>query len=190
MGSAQTSSKQRVKKRKEKDLLRIFLGNEEPDAYTKLTFYILLIVSMLFLIWNVVGFIAISYQHLLYTHRHVEIDAIFAQRGSQLGFTAEEFTHRLSVLFIASICCWTVILGALALLWRKNTRYFPILIVCAIFYIAMHLFYLGYGYFKTDTSAFDKIALLTLFAVAILHSLILKREKSGSGLSFFGEDDE
>jgi hypothetical protein len=190
MGSAQTSKKQSDKKVMKNSLVRLFLGNDTPDIYTKLTFNILFIISFIFLIWNIAGFIAISYQDLLYVHRHVAIDSLFAQRAEKLGFTADEFTHRLSIFFIFGICCWIMMFSALALLWRKNSLYLPILLFGTLFYVGMHIFYLGYDYFKTDTSSFDKLALLTLFAISILHSFILKREQSGASLSFFGEDDE
>jgi cation transport ATPase len=127
---------------------------------------------------------------LIHIHRHVSIDSIFSERAATLGYSADEFTHRLGVLFTISIVCWLIILAALVLLWRKNTLYFTIIISGALLYLAMHCFYIGYDYFRTDTSLFDKAALIVLFVMAGLHFLMLKKEQSGESLSFFGEDDE
>ena len=189
MGSTQTSKKQRLSEGQGNSLIRFFLGTKDPDAYTKVTFYTLLAITGLFLIWNLVGYAALSYQHLIHIHRHVSIDLIFAERAKTLGYSAEEFVHRLDVLFTTSIVCWVIILGALVLLWRKNTLYFPIVICGALLYLAMLFFYIGYDYFRTDTSIFDKVALIVLFVMSILHYFIMKKEQSGESLSFFGEDD-
>jgi len=189
MGSTQTSKKQRSSEGQGNSLIRFFLGTKDPDAYTKVTFYTLLVITGLFLVWNIVGYAALSYQHLIHIHRNVSIDRIFAERATALGYSAEEFSHRLGVLFTMSIVCWLIILGALVLLWRKNTLYFPIIIGSALLYLAMLFFYIGYDYFRTDTSLFDKVALLVLFVMAGLHFFILKKERSGESLSFFGEDD-
>jgi hypothetical protein len=48
---------------------------------------------------------------------------------------------------------------------------------------------LGYDYFRTDTSIFDKLSLLFVLVISTLHYFILKKEQSGEGLSFFGEGD-
>jgi hypothetical protein len=188
MARTQTSSKQRSKYAQENGLLRVIFGEREPDAYTKITFYTLGTLACLFLLWNIVGYIALSYQHLIHVHRHVAIDTIFAERGAQLGFSAQEFTDRLSTLFLVSIGCWMLIMCALVLLWRKKTVYFPLLIAGTCIYVGMLFFYLGYDYFKTDTSVFDKASLLVIFVMSTLHYFLLKKEQAGEGLSFFGED--
>ncbi len=189
MARTQTSSGQRAKESRENWLLRILLGQNEPDAYTKITFYILLTLASLFLVWNTVGYVALTFQHLIHVHRHVAIDTIFAERGAKLGFSAEEFTSRLTTLFVLSILCWLIVLSSLAMLWQKKTSYFPLLITGVVIYVGMLFFYLGYDYFRTDTSAFDKISLIVIFVMSTLHYFILKKEESGEGLSFFGEDD-
>ena len=190
MGSTQTYKKQRSKEGGGISFVRILLGKSEPDSYTKVTFYTLIPISILFLIWNCVGYVALCYQHFIHIHRHVSIDTIFAERASQLGYSPEEFTHRLSVLFIMSIACWLIILSALILLWRKNTLYFPLILTGGLLYLVLLFFYIGYDYFRTDTSMFDKIALIVLFVMSGLHFFILKKEQSGQSLNFFGEDDE
>jgi len=189
MGSTQTSKKQRSSEGQGNSLIRLFLGTKDPDAYTKVTFFTLLAITGLFLIWNLVGYAAISYQHLIHIHRHVSIDQIFAERATTLGYSAEEFSHRLGVLFTMSIFCWLIILVSLALLWRKNILYFPIIMSGALLYLAMLFFYIDYDYFRTDTSVFDKVALIVLFVMSILHYFIMKKEQSGDNLSFFGEED-
>jgi hypothetical protein len=188
MAGKQTSSEQRSKQGQENGLLRLILGKREPDAYTKITFYTLFALAVLFLVWNIVGYVALRYQHLIHVHRHVAIDSIFAERGAQLGFSAEEFTDRLSTLFLVSIVCWLLVFSSLVLLWRKNNVYFPVLISGVLMYVCMLFFYLGYDYFRTDTSLFDKIALLIVLVMATLHYFLMKKEQAGEGLSFFGED--
>ena len=189
MGSTQTSRKQRSSEVHGNSLTRFLLGTKDPDSYTKVTFYTLLFITGLFLVWNIVGYAALSYQHLIHIHRHVSIDSIFSERAATLGYSAEEFTHRLGVLFTMSIVCWLIILVALVLLWRKNTLYFPIIMSGTLLYLSMLFFYIGYDYFHTDTSLFDKIALLVLCVMSVLHFFMLKKEQSGESLSFFGEDD-
>lgn len=190
MARKQTSSEQRAKQKQENGLLRLLLGEVEPDAYTKITFYTLLSLAALFLLWNVVGYIALNYQHLIHLHRHVAIDTIFAERGVKLGFAAEEFTERLTTLFVVSIGCWLLIISALILMWRKKKMYYPVLISGMVIYLCMLFFYLGYDYFRTDTSVFDKISLLIVLVMSSLHYFLMKKEQAGDGLSFFDEDDD
>jgi uncharacterized membrane protein len=190
MARTQTSTGQRTRQRQDNWLLRFILGESEPDAYTKITFYTVGIIAFLFLVWNIVGYVALTFQHLIHVHRHVAIDSIFAERGAKLGYSAKEFTDKLSTLFCVSIVCWLLILFSLVLLWRKSTRYFPLLMAGLVIFVGMLFFYLGYDYFRTDTSAFDKISLIVIFVMSTLHYFILKKEQSGEGLSFFDGDAE
>ena len=54
----------------------------------------------------------------------------------------------------------------------------------------MNVFYLSYTYFMEDTTAYDKIALLILIASIIFHTYLMKNERNGGSISFFGETTE
>ena len=59
-----------------------------------------------------------------------------------------------------------------------------------IFYVGMILFFVSFRYFVEDVTFFDKVCLLVLVLSTILHSFLMRNERSGGSISFFGEVDE
>ncbi|MFT6984045.1 MAG: hypothetical protein ACJAUD_002825 [Crocinitomicaceae bacterium] len=57
-------------------------------------------------------------------------------------------------------------------------------------YLGMSIFYLSFTYFAQDTTMFDKIALLVLGLILIMHSYLMGNERKGGSISFFGESQE
>jgi hypothetical protein len=53
----------------------------------------------------------------------------------------------------------------------------------------MNVFYLSFQYFKEDTTMYDKITLLILITSTVLHYSLMRGERNGGSLNFFGEAD-
>jgi hypothetical protein len=75
-------------------------------------------------------------------------------------------------------------------MWRKDLRFIYFHFGGTLFYLGMLIFYLSFGYYKEDTTFFDKVTFLAMNANAVMYYLLLRREKSGGSLSFFGEEDD
>ena len=52
------------------------------------------------------------------------------------------------------------------------------------------MFYLSFTYFAQDTTAYDKVALLIFIASISIHGYLMKNEREGGTISFFGESTQ
>lgn len=173
----------------EKVRIMIF-GEEKPDKYTQASFYLGLVIWIIFFIWSFASYLAISFREMILDQKGISVEKIIIERGEQLGFEGTEFLDRLMTFHSISMICWVVVLIGLILLWRKDFRFAWYIFGGTVFYTGMMLFYLNYSYFRDDTTFFDKIALLTFVANAAMYLFMLEKEESGGSLSFFGEEDD
>jgi hypothetical protein len=172
--------------------LRNFIfGKESPDTYTKFSFFLALVIWAIFLIWSVLGTVAIRMREVIFDQKEIDVTAMIEQRGTELGFEPNAFIGRLEAFHALSIGFWGVVFIGLVLLWRKNERFIYVFFTGCGLYLLFMWVMLGFGYYSQDTTFFDKIA----FAILVLHTAVyaffLKREKQGNKVNFFGmEDDE
>ena len=168
----------------------MIFGEEKPDKYTQASFYLGLVIWIIFFIWSFASYLAISFREMILDQKGISVEKIIIERGEQLGFEGTEFIDRLMTFHSISMICWVVVLIGLILLWRKDVRFAWYIFGGTAFYTGMMLFYLNYSYFRDDTTFFDKIALLTFVANAAMYLFMLRKEESGGSLSFFGEEDD
>src|SRR3989338_1967035 len=156
-------------------LIRIrnfIFGKETPDNYTKFSFFLALVIWSIFLIWSVLGSIAIRMREMIVDQKEIDVTEMIEARGIELGFEPNAFIDRLEAFHALSICFWLVVFIGLVLLWRKNERF-------------VYFFFTGCGFFL-----FFFLVVLVFFFFNFYIIYFLKREKSGQQLNFFGVDDE
>lgn len=173
-----------------KRIRNFLLGKERPDIYTRITFWIALIISLVFLLWNVLGYVAVSSQDWILSEKGIDIGKIIDQRGEQLGFASGEFSSRLSTFYSISAICWIVLISGLFLLYRKRRTYIYMVFGAIAFFFGMIFFYIGFGYFVEDITFMDKVALLILLCFVVVHAFLIRNERQGRSISLFGEDED
>lgn len=170
-----------------RQLRNLIFGLKIPDVYTRLTFYINLVIWTTFLIWDILSYVALTSTDLFVEQKGIPIEQIISERGAVLGFAEGEFLAHLTTYHSIGIICWLVFLFGLILMYRKNKRYIYFCLGALIFYFGMCIFYIGFAYFLEDTTAYDKIALLIMVASIIVHASLMGNSHSGYRAGFFGE---
>ncbi|MEY3236905.1 MAG: hypothetical protein RI883_1006 [Bacteroidota bacterium] len=165
-------------------------GSEKPDNYTQVTFYLNFVFWVIFFIWSFASYLTISYRHLIFEQKKIPVELIIKARGEVLGFESTDFLNRLLIFHSFSLICWTLVFIGLVLIWRKNEKFVYFFFGGMLLYALMLIFYLNFDYFMDDTTTFDKIILLAMNANALMYFVLLRKEKQGGSLSFFGEDEE
>ncbi|MFT5858794.1 MAG: hypothetical protein ACI865_000887 [Flavobacteriaceae bacterium] len=168
----------------------LVFGKKKPDIHTRITFYINGVIALSFLLWNLIGYFAISLRDLFTEMKNVPIESIIHARGLELGFHPEDFVSRLATLYGISVICWLLVIAGLILLYRKRHQFIYFILGGIIFSLGMQIIYLNFQYFSEDTSTFDKILVLILVASTVIHAALMRNEKNGGSISFFGEDEE
>lgn len=170
----------------------LIFGKKKPDIYTRITFYLNLLIWVGFMLWSIISYIAISSRKLIFEIKGIPVESIIQERGHALGFTEDTFISRLTTFHAISVICWIVVLFGLILLYRKQRRFVYFILGGTTFYVGMIIFYISFQYFREDVTFIDKVGLLVLFLSVLLHGFLMKNERSGGSISFFGEveDDE
>lgn len=171
-------------------LRNIVFGKRKPDIFTRLTFYINLVIWVSFMLWNVIGYLAISSRKMITEVKGIEVEKIIAERGIELGFEPMDFIARIGVVHGVGVLCWGAIFFGLVLLYRKRKQFIYFIAGGVLFYVGLNVFYLSFQFFREDTTNFDKIALLVMLLSATIHSFLMKNERRGGSISFFGDVDE
>ncbi|MDG1332428.1 MAG: hypothetical protein P8P74_08860 [Crocinitomicaceae bacterium] len=168
----------------------IVFGKRKPDIFTRVTFYINTVLWLSFMLWNVIGYFAISSRKMISEMKNIEVEEIIAARGVELGFEPGDFITRLTVVYGVGILCWAAVFFGLILLYRKRKQFIYFVLGGVLFYVGLNIFYLSFQFFREDTTSFDKISLLVIALSTIIHSFLMNNERHGGSISFFGEADE
>lgn len=171
-------------------LRNIVFGKRKPDIFTRVTFYINTVLWLSFMLWNVIGYFAISSREMITEVKGVEVEKIIAERGVELGFEPADFISRLTVVHGIGILCWAAVFFGLILLYRKRKQFIYFIVGGVLFYIGLNIFYLSFQFFREDTTSFDKISMLIIVLSTIIHSFLMNNERRGGSISFFGDADE
>jgi len=198
MTEAEKEEKERIKREKIRKfespipfviiLRNLIFGKKKPDIYTRITFYINIILCTTFLLWSGITYFAIISRDWIWNNKGIPVKSIIERRGSELDFASGDFLNRLQVANAISIFCWIVFFVGLVLLYRKKKQFLYLTLVPLVIYIGINTFYLSFSYFIQDTTMFDKIALLILALSLIVHSYLMGNERKGGSISFFGEE--
>ena len=60
-------------------------GKKKPDVFTRVTFYINMLIWFMFFLWNIVSYIAISSRNLILDMKGIPVEEIIEVRGVELG---------------------------------------------------------------------------------------------------------
>ena len=171
-------------------LRNIVFGKRKPDIFTRVTFYINTVLWLSFMLWNVVGYFAISSREMITEMKGIKVEKIIVERGIELGFEPTDFISRLTVVHGVGILCWAAVFFGLILLYRKRKQFLYFILGGVLFYVGLNIFYLSFQFFREDTTSFDKISLLVIVLSTVIHSFLMGNERRGGSISFFGDADE
>lgn len=170
-------------------LRNLIFGRRKPDIFTRVTFYINLILWLFFMLWNIIGYFAISMREMISEMKDIKVEEIIGDRGIELGFEPADFISRLTVLHGVGILCWSAVFFGLVLLYRKRKQFIYFIVGGVLFYIGLNIFYLSFQFFREDTTSFDKISLLIIILSTVIHSVLMNNERRGGSISFFGDGE-
>lgn len=168
----------------------LIYGKRKPDIYTRITYYINLVIWITFLLWNVISYFTITSRNLIKSQKGISVEKIIEHRGAELGFEPGEFLTRLTTFHAISILCWTLVFFGLVLLYRKKKQFVYFTLIPVLFFIGMNIFFLSFTYFSEDTTMFDKITLLIFVVSCFMHAYLMNNERNGGSIGFFGENTE
>lgn len=166
------------------------LGSTQPDIYTRLAFYINVIITFLFLAWNTVVFIVMQFQDLILTHKTVDLKTLLEKQFNKAHIPKEDIIEKMSHFNQLQFIIWFTVLFSSILLYRKKTLFIWFLIapVLALIFFSIYLF--NGQFFQAYFSNFDQVALLILLLNSVFYFIKLNRELHGSSTNFFGLEDE
>lgn len=165
-------------------------GEENPDMYTQVSFFIGLGIVITFLIWSILGYVVIDGRIWIQEEKGLNVENLIQQRGIQLGFQSDEFLGKLEFFYSFSILVWLSILIGLVLQWRKKIVFIYVVGLSSGLYLIVMWFMLGFEYWLNDTTLFDKIIFFLLIGHSLLYAYFLKQELSGENTNFFGLDED
>lgn len=173
-------------------LKNLIFGKENPDYYTQISFYIGLIIWLIFLVWTILGYTVLTNTEWIETEKGIEVQKMIAERGIALGFEGDTFQHALITFYTIALFCWAGMFVGLVLQWRKQPQFIYFIGGFAIIYLVSMWILLSFSYWYTDTTTFDKIAFFVFLGHSALFYFLLQRERQGEPLNFFGisEDEE
>ncbi len=159
-----------------------------PDNFTRISFYINLIILAYFLFWNLTMLVALNTTQIIETFKHLPASQIIDKRGMQLGFATGEFHPTLNRYYVISSLLFLPIFLSLFLLWKKRRFFYPILLFSLLLQLFLMIILLGITYFMNDIRFSDKILWLVLFANSTIYWALLKKESQSDTFNFFNED--
>ena len=142
------------------------------------------------MLWNSVSYFTITMRSVIFEQKGIPVELIIQKRGIELGFEPNEFLPYLLTFHAVAIICWGMVFFGLILLYRKKKQFSYFILGGTLFYLGMSILYLNFNYFLLDTTTFDKISLLIVITSIMLHAFLMKNERSGGSISFFGEAEE
>lgn len=171
-------------------LRNLIFGKAKPDIYTRIVFYISSAIGLMFLLWNCISYFSLVSREWIFNNKGIDIESIIERRGIELGFEGADFINRLQTVSAIAIICWCFFFAGMVLLYRKKRTFIYFTIIPVVFYVFMNTVYLTFGYFLSDTTTFDKIGILILALCLPIHSYLMKNEREGGSISFFGDHQE
>ncbi len=166
------------------------LGSTQPDIYTRLAFYINLIITFLFLAWNTVVFIVMQFQDLILKHKTVDLKTLLEKQFSKAHIPTEDILEKMESFNQLQFIIWFTILFSSILLYRKKALFIWFLIAPVLILIFFSIYLFNGQFFQAYFSNFDQVALLILILNSIFYFIKLNRELHGSSTNFFGLEDE
>ncbi|AEA45113.1 hypothetical protein [Fluviicola taffensis] len=171
-------------------LRNLIFGKETPDAYTQVSFYLGIVIWLIFLIWIILGYVVLTNTEWIEQEKGLDVHSLIESRGQALGFIGTDFQSSLITFYNIALITWTGIFIGLALQWRKRTYFIYFIWISGGVYLLSMWFLLGFSYWYNDTTTFDKIAFFLFIGHSSLHYYFLNREANGDSTNFFGIEEE
>jgi len=167
-------------------LKTLILGRNKPDGFTRLMFTFSLFSWLLLTIWNAVSYFVLLTSDIIEENKGFSVKDVIIKNGQNLGFNGEEFLSSITTFYFNSLFVWLFIFFGLVLMYRKKRIYTLVVLGGLAFHFIYMFFVLGFQYFIEDVSFFDKILYGILIVVAMIHSLLMSKEKN----AVLNEEDE
>lgn len=168
----------------------VILGNGSPKLFTRIIFYIGILVTFIFGIWNSISYFILKMPSYLKQHKQVDVKAIVALRGRELGFEGEEFYRYLELFHFTAICLWFCVFIGFVFLWRQKKWSAYVIIGGLLIYSSLTAFLLGATYFVEDTTLFDKLTLLILLVLVLIHHFTVVNKKPETEVELEAETED
>lgn len=171
-------------------LRNVIFGKESPDTYTQISFYLGVLIWIIFLVWTILGYMVLTSTDWIEQEKGLDVHSLIEQRGEALGFVGTDFQNSLITFYNVALIAWIGLFIGLVLQWRKNVYFIYFIWAAAATYLLAMWFLLGFSYWYNDTTTFDKIAFFLLVGHSSLYYYFLKREVRGEKTNFFGIDED
>lgn len=165
-------------------------GELNPDMYTQISFFIGLLITLIFLLWSILGYVVIDGRAWIEAEKGLNVEQLITQRGVELGFESGAFLQKLETFYFFSMLVWLTVAVGLVLQWRKQLLFIYIIGIAAGLYLLGMWFYLGFEYWLKDTTLFDKALFFLLIGHSLLYAYFLNKEIRGEKINFFGIDED
>jgi len=161
-------------------IVRLLVGQEKPPLFTQIVFFISLIIAFIFEIWSLISFFILKNPAYLKENKRVDVLAIVELRGRELEMDGELFVRNIQYFHLIAIGTWGLALIGLLLFWRQIKIAHHILLGSVMAYLIAMFALLGSTYFVEDTTSFDKIVLVILCFLFVIHYVLqeLKERKN------------
>jgi hypothetical protein len=169
---------------------RTIFGSEDPDTYTKFSFFFALAGWGIFFLWSVLGTVAIRSREFIIDNKEIDLRALLEARAAKLGYETASFISRLETFYTLSVALWFLVFVGLVLMWRRKMIFAWFFFGGVLLYLILMWAMLGFSYFRNDTTLFDKVALFVLIAHTAVYAYILSQEQNGRPIRLFGLDPE
>ncbi len=156
----------------------VILGEENPNVFSQVVFYTGILGTFIFGIWSSISYLILKNPLYLKQHKQVDVEAIVELRGRELGYEGDSFFRHLELFHLSSTGIWLCVLIGFIFLWRKKKWSAYVIIGGLVVYCALMLFFLGPTYFVEDTTLFDKLSLLILFLLVLIHHFVTGNKKN------------
>lgn len=170
-----------------KKTLRLILGKEKPDWYTRLFCWIGLCVGLYLTFWNALGTLTFFLLDFIEAEKGVYTRNFIADKADVYGFSTENFEQVLFTYHALSGLLWTLMLLSLILVYRQKIAGLWTFVLLAGLLNAFLVFYISWGYYSQELTVTDKIFnLLTLVLGLVLLTIKKKKtnhEEEGEGLA-------
>jgi hypothetical protein len=166
------------------------LGEEKPDSFTFWSVTINTIISVIFLLWSIMSLFVIKSRDLMFEQKKINVSEIIEKRGLELGFQTDEFANALENFHLLAFICWFVVVIGIVLQYRRNMNFIYFIGAGLFVYLIGMWIILGFSYWKSDTTGFDKsMFFLIILSTGFLY-YYLKQELNGGFKGMFNSNSE
>jgi hypothetical protein len=166
------------------------LGEEKPDSFTFWSVTLNTIISVIFLLWSIMSLFVIKSRDLMFEQKKINVSEIIEKRGLELGFQTDEFANALENFHLLAFICWFVVVIGIVLQYRRNMNFIYFIGAGLFVYLIGMWIILGFSYWKSDTTGFDKsMFFLIILSTGFLY-YYLKQELNGGFKGMFNSNSE